>query len=79
MKVEFDKKGLGVNIHLSGDEVARAIDAYIVAHRISVSGPRTVTVNGQLCEVGKIYVDPSGQVIAKGERITPKTVSLIVQ
>lgn len=79
MKVEFDKKGLGVNIHLSGDEVATAIDTYIVAHNIYVSGPRTITVNGQLCEVGKIYVDPSGRVIAKGEEINPKTKSLIVQ
>ena len=79
MKVEFDKKGLGVNIHLSGDEVARAIDAYLVAHSISVRGPRTITVNGQLCEIGKVYVDPSGQVIAKGEKITPKSTGLIVQ
>lgn len=79
MKIKFDKKALGVDIHLSGDEVATAIDAYLVSHHVSVRGPRTITVNGQLCEVGKVYVDPSGQVIAKGERITPKTNSLIVQ
>jgi len=79
MKIKFDKKGLGVNIHLSGDEVATAIHAYLVSHNIYVRGPRTVTVNGQLCEVGKVYVDPSGQVIAKGKEINPKTKILILE
>jgi hypothetical protein len=41
-----------------------------VAHRIYVSGPRTITVNGKLCEVGHIYVDPSGFVIADGLKIS---------
>lgn len=62
--------GPGVLIELTGDEVAIAIDAYLVAHGIHVSGPRTVRVNGELCEDGRIYVDPSGFVIAGGEKIS---------
>ena len=55
--------GPGVNVDLTGDEVATAIDAYLVARDICVRGPRTVTINGELCESGSIYVDPSGFVI----------------
>ena len=55
--------GPGVDIQLTGDEVATAIDAYLVAHGVHVNGPRTVTVNGNLCELGSVYVDPSGFVI----------------
>ena len=45
-----------------------AIDAFLVAHGIYVSGPRTVSVNDELCESGRVYVDPSGFVIADGEK-----------
>ncbi len=62
--------GPGVLIELTGSEVATAIDAYLVAHGVAVSGPRTVTVNGELCESGSVYVDPSGFVIADGKRIS---------
>jgi hypothetical protein len=58
--------GSGVSIELTGDEVATAIFAYIVAHRVHFSGPRTITVNGELCDAGRIYVDHSGFVIADG-------------
>ncbi len=54
--------GTGIFIELTGDEVASAIDAWLAAHGACVNGPRTVTVNGKLCEVGKVYVDPSGSV-----------------
>lgn len=57
--------GKGVEIKLTGDEVATAIDAYLVARGVSVSGPRTITVNGELCEEGEIYIDPSGFCIDK--------------
>mgnify|MGYP000402619565 CR=1 FL=1 len=57
-------------LELTGSEVATAIDAYLVAHGVAVSGPRTVTVNGELCESGSVYVDPSGFVIADGKRIS---------
>jgi hypothetical protein len=61
--------GPGVDIELSGDEVAIAIDAYLVAHGIHVSGARTIKVNGGLCKFGNVYVDPSGFVIYDGEKI----------
>lgn len=74
MKVEHGTSnpsgfGTGVYITLSGDELATAIDAYLVAHGICVSGPRTVTVNGMLCKDGRVFVDPSGFVIHEGERL----------
>ena len=55
--------GPGVSINLDGNEVAIAIDAWLVASGVNVQGPRTITVNGELCERGNIYVDPSGFVI----------------
>jgi hypothetical protein len=62
--------GPGVSIALSGSEVADAINAYLVAHEVYVSGPRTITVNRKLCKSGRVYVDPSGFVISKGKRIS---------
>lgn len=71
MNIQFGKGkteyGTGVQIDLNGDEVATAIDAYLVAHGIIVDGARTIRVNGGLCEEGQIYVDPSGRVVANGE------------
>lgn len=61
-----DKYGAGVEIDLTGDEVATAIRAYLVAHHIEVNGPNTVTVNGKLCEEGQVYVFPPGFVNADG-------------
>ena len=72
MEVRFGKGkteyGPGVEVDLTGDEVATAIDAYLVAHGVHVSGPRTVTVNGELCGDGNVYVDPSGFAMFNGER-----------
>lgn len=63
--------GPGVSIELTGDEVATAIAAYLVAHNIHVDGPRTITVNAALCESGQVYVDPCGFVIkANGLRVS---------
>lgn len=64
-KTEF---GPGVEVTLTGGEVAVAIYAYLVAHDVYVSGPRTVRVNGGLCEAGSIYVDPSGFVVSGGKK-----------
>lgn len=62
------KYGPGVDIDLTGDEVATAIIAWLVAHNVHINGARTVTVNGELCEVGRVYVDPSGAVVTDGKR-----------
>lgn len=62
--------GPGVTVELTGDEVATAIDAYLVAHGVHVRGSRTITVNGDLCEEGRIYVDPSGFVVANGAHLS---------
>lgn len=58
--------GPGVAIELTGDEVALAIDAWLIANGVLVNGPRTVTVNGDLCERGRVFVDPSGFVYHSG-------------
>jgi len=72
MNVKYGKGkteyGPGVSIELTGAEVATAISAFLVAHGVHVSGPRTITVNGELCETGHVYVDPYGFVIADGEK-----------
>ena len=63
--------GDGIRIDLDGDEVARAIAAWIVGQGVHCGGPRTITVNRELIERGCIYVDPSGFVITpEGLRIT---------
>lgn len=62
--------GPGVLVTLTGSEVAQAIDTYLVAHQIFVQGPRTVRVNGELCEDGLVYVDPSGYVVYEGKRFS---------
>lgn len=61
--------GPGISIELTGAEVATAIDAWLVANDIRVNGPRTITVNGELCERGRIYVDPSGSVAVEGHDV----------
>jgi hypothetical protein len=63
------KFGPGVQIDLTADEVATAIDAWLVAHQIHVDGPRTITVNGELITSGGVYVDPSGFVIHEGRKM----------
>lgn len=62
--------GPGVSIELSGEEIALAISAFLVAHGIHVDGPRTITVNGELCDAGQVYVDPSGFVVSDGQRFS---------
>lgn len=55
-------------VELSGDEVATAIDAYLVARRISVSGSRTITMRGELLYGASIYVDSSGRLVDNRKR-----------
>lgn len=70
MRIEYGNRiteyGPGVSIDLTGDEIATAIDAYLVAHGVHVRGPRTITVNGELCMSGNVYVDPMGRVVKDG-------------
>jgi hypothetical protein len=60
--------GTGVQIDLTGEEVARAIYTYLTAHNVHIQGAATIRVNGDLCEEGEIYVDPSGFVVANGKK-----------
>jgi hypothetical protein len=73
MKVKHGKGkteyGPGVQIDLSGEEVARAIESYLIARGAVIRGERTITVNGRLCEHGQVYVDPAGFVVYKGKKI----------
>jgi len=64
MNIEYGNNG--VNITLTGNEVATAIRSYLVARNVHVSGPSTVTVNDELCLCAGIFVDPSGFVVNDG-------------
>ena len=84
MKMQFGngktKYGPGVSIELDGNEVALAIDAWLVANGVHVSGPRTITVNGELCKAGNIYVDPSGFVITpKGRKLSGRVANVALR
>ena len=59
--------GPGVSIELTGEEVAIAIEAWLVAHDVHIRGSRTIRVNGKRCKAGDIYVDPSAYVLFEGE------------
>jgi len=65
--------GPGINIELTGEEVATAILAWLTAHNVHIDGARTIRVNGEFCKVGSIYVDPSGFVAYKGVRADGRT------
>lgn len=55
--------GPGVEINLTGDEIAQAVSDYVKSKGVDVNGPRTIKVNGDLCKEGSVYVDPSGYVV----------------
>lgn len=71
MEIEYGRgktpSGPGVSIQLTGNEVARAIDAWLVAKGVCVKGPRTITVNGEICDHAEICVDPAGYVSVNGD------------
>ena len=62
------KFGTGVQINLTGEEVATAIMAYLVAHDVNISGAQTIRVNEEMIWAGGIYIDPSGFVIHNGKK-----------
>lgn len=64
------KYGPGVRIDLTGEEVALAIMAFLVAKDVHKFGPSTITVNDELIQEGSIYVDPSGKVIVNGKEFS---------
>ena len=64
------KYGPGVSIVLTGDEVASAIDAWLAWRSVHIRGPRTITVNGELCKPAEVYVDPAGYVMYRDEKIS---------
>lgn len=68
MKVQHSKVGDGVEVNLTGDELAMAVDLFLYSRQVLVVGPRTVKVNGQKCESAQVYVDPSGYVMDNGTR-----------
>ena len=72
MQIKYGKSktkyGKGVVVNLSGDEIATAIDDYLVAQGVCIRGPRTISVNSELCRQGRVYVDPSGFVLFEGEK-----------
>ena len=65
--------GPGVEINLTGNEVAHAIDVFLYAQGIYVGGSRTIRVNGELCKSGKVYVDPGAKVFHKGKEVDGRT------
>jgi hypothetical protein len=67
------KFGTGIEIILTGEEIAIAIESYLVSHNIIIEGARTITVNNALCEYGRIYIDLSGFIIAKGKEYSGRT------
>jgi hypothetical protein len=62
--------GPGVSIELTGEEVAQAIDTYLVAHSVHICGARTIMVNDELCRKGHVYVDPSGFVVTNNKKFS---------
>jgi|GEM_PF-1216954 len=67
MKIEYGngstKFGPGVDIKLTGSEVATAISSWLVAHGVHIDGAKTIKVNEELIKDGRVYVDPEGFVI----------------
>lgn len=58
----------GVTIDLTGDEVATAIRHWLHGQGVLIFGSSTVRVDGNLCDSGQVYVDPSGNVVYNGKR-----------
>ena len=67
----------GRTIELDGNELALAIDVYLLAQNVVIDGPRTiciVTAGGPRTIAGKVSVsvcvDPDGHVIHDGQYVT---------
>ena len=62
--------GPGVEILLTGEEIATAVFSWLVGHGVHINGPRTIRINGGQISDGSIYVDPSGFVVCEGEKFS---------
>lgn len=69
----------GRTIELDGDELARAVDVYLLAQGVVVDGPRTVSVAiaGGPQTIARsvsvsVCVDPSGRVIHGGRLVADR-------
>jgi len=73
MKITYGKRnplGTGVKISLTGNEVALAIDSWLMANDVRIFGPRSILINGEIGPCGFVYVDPLGFVISHGEEFS---------
>lgn len=59
--------GPGIDIELTGNEVALAIEAWLVGQDVHIRGSRTIHVNEDLIENARIYLDPSATLMARGK------------
>ena len=74
MKIKHGKGkteyGPGVEIKLSGNEVARAINLWLYSQGVFVEGARTITDVHGLMRKTHVYVDPAGFVVHKGKKLS---------
>ena len=68
MKIQSTTNG-NVTIHLDGNEIATAIDAYLLSQKVYVSGPRTITANDTILSDVNAKVLVEGSVVSDGVRI----------
>ena len=78
MKVDYGngktKYGPGVEIKLTGEDVAKAIYLYLFSKDVKITGSATIKVNDDLCRHGIVYVDPSGYVMNRGVKLSGRDV-----
>jgi len=72
MKIKYGKNknntlGPGIEINLNGVEIATAINNYLVSRKIEIYGARTIRINGQSIQSGKVFIDPTGAIICKNK------------
>ena len=78
MEIKYGKGkteyGPGVEIILSDEEVATAIEAFLVSHDVNIEGPRTIRINGDKIQSGYVYIDPAGSIVYRGVRYSGRGV-----
>ncbi len=63
--------GPGIEIELTGNELAQAIETWLMAQGVLITGARTTTVNdGDPCGSARVFVDPGGFITTAGQRIS---------